>query len=155
MVFTWAATHKHSRLPSHSVISRDDEASSSLFLSLSRNTPLNRQQCWISKGRGGLMLLDEADWVNLSTWWTFCGLGSCSPADCRLQSWQKLFRCFSRSALKQREIEVFYCSVSGGGGTNCWTKPASAKNLNLNVCNCICSSPTGRVYGVGMNSDPF
>lgn len=33
----------------------------------------------------GLMLLDEADWVNLSTWWTFCGPGSCSPADFSLR----------------------------------------------------------------------
>lgn len=44
-------------LPSHCVSARDDEAPTSpplfpFFLSLSRNTPVNRQQCWISKGRG-------------------------------------------------------------------------------------------------------
>lgn len=49
----------------------------------------------------GLMLLDEADWVNLSTWWTFCGLGSCCPADCRLPGWHRLFRHFFRRVEKE------------------------------------------------------
>lgn len=129
-------------LPSHSVIARDDEASSSppLFpFSFPSPETLRWTVNSVEFQRGeGLMLLDEADWVNLSTWWTFCGLGSCSPADCRLRGWQRLFRYFS-GVLKRREM--FYCSVSGGGE---W--PAG---LNLTrtekfiIAKCIYNSLTG------------
>lgn len=39
-----------------------------------------------------LTLLDEADWVDLSTWWTFGGPSARPPAHWRLQAWHRPVR---------------------------------------------------------------
>lgn len=112
----------------------------SFFLSLSRNTPLNRQQCWISKRGGGwcsrtktiesICRHDGRFVASASALLLTAGYRGCSGIFQGSKEWK----------------EMFYCS---------WATEGNQTYRRFVINKRIYNSPTGKVYGVKMNPDPL